>query len=139
LLSSIAIAMGRRRKAIGHKSKGITMEREADSDGYERLNIKVRTTSARPARLTLSVWSDGLMWFSGAQSGPSRRGGWRFMLTFHGDVGSLTPEEVANTFEASLGCVYGDEVDPDQATARLLAVWKHAGPEIERDDNAREL
>jgi hypothetical protein len=53
-----------------------------------------------------------------------------------GDVGSFTPDAVVYAFEASLSCVHG-LVDPAEATPRLLAVWKEAGPEIERDDNAR--
>jgi hypothetical protein len=138
LLSSIAVAMDRRRKAIRHGgARRFEMERESDPEGPERhewLNVHINTLGARSPSMRLSVRSDGYLWFSAAQPGPSRQGGWRLMLSFHGDVGAFTPEEVVEAFKDSVSCLAGLS-DPGEVSRDLLALWRQAGPSVDRNDH----
>src|SRR5258706_10358761 len=88
-LTQCANAFERRRKAIRHKARGFTLEREVDPDGYERLNVDVPSDRSRTS-IRLSLWSDRTVWFYAARAGPRRTGGWQFLVTFHGYADAIS-------------------------------------------------
>jgi len=126
VLSDCSVAFGRRRKAIRHRAKSLTIKRVVEVDGQERLNIDVATLVDRPTQVRLSLWADGTIWFRAAQPGPRSRGGWDFLLTFDGTLGDVRPEELISTLEASLIQLHGHV--RDGAAERVLALWSRIQP-----------
>jgi len=126
-LASIASAFLRRRRALAYKTSTFELTRETDADGHERLNVDavVRGTHVRS-----SFWDDSSLWYRACHPGPSRSGGWEFMLAFSGEVGDAKPDDLVDMFERSLDSAHGK--DPSQHSSEILAVWDRIRPTVER-------
>jgi len=128
LLDAIAVAVGRRAKALKSHSSKFACTREASGDG-ERLNVDLETLEDRPTHIRLSVWEDGAAWLGVHQRDTWRRGGWAFQYTGQGDVAHLEPPGIVAMLEETRGIVYGGTRLSD-AAERLDALW--ASARIER-------
>lgn len=127
LLGRCAAAFERRGKAIWFRTVAFSIERETEPDGEERLSIGAHT--AHRTRVRLSLWPDGALWFLTARPGTRRRGGWDFLVMFHGTLGELPPGDLVETFEASLHGLHPMHGDVgESATSRMLALWSRVQP-----------
>jgi hypothetical protein len=123
LLISLDAAFRRRRRAIRYRAGTFAITREIESE-FERLNVDL-------GFFRLSVWADGALWFRVAEPGPSRRGGWTFIFSFHGDALTLAAPDVVSMFERALSC-RSPTLSPDDKRQHLLAVWRAVQPVVEK-------
>ena len=128
-LDQCAAAFGRRGKAIRYHAR-FALTREVEQDGYDRLNIDV-SRGSNSTSMRLSLWSDRTMWFFAGRPGPRRRGGWQYLIEFHGYLDVVQPSEVVSLFEESLLCVDYPK-DPNQRFSALLDAWQDVDPVVER-------
>jgi hypothetical protein len=131
-LVDIASAFRRRAKALAHKTSTFELAQETDADGHERLNVDA---NVRGTQVRVSFWDDRSLWYRACHPGPSRSGGWEFMLAFSGEVGDSKPDDLVEMFERSLGCAHGR--DSTQHCNEILAVWSRVGPSVERGAGSR--
>ena len=126
LLRRCATAFRHRGKAIRYKTCAFALERALERDGTERLNVDASTPCDRPTQLRVSVWPDGVLWFRAAQPGPSAKGGWAFLLAFHGQMADLTVGDLVALYEESLEHLSG--AVQRGAAERLLETWARTHP-----------
>jgi hypothetical protein len=129
LLDGIAVAVGRRAKALKSYSREFACTREASGNG-ERLNVDLETLEDRPTHVRLSVWEGGAVWLGVHQRATWRRGGWAFKYTGHGVIAHLEAAAIVAMLEDTRGIVYGG-TRPRNAAERLDAIW--ASAHIERE------
>ena len=116
-LANVVDSLCSRSKAITYHDSDWTITRDVAGDEPERLNIEI---NGAHGQLRLSIWADRVLWFR-LCSGRAR-GGWDFILSFHGDTSQVTPEQLVEELVCSM------TADP----ADLLTVWQSVSPEIER-------
>lgn len=131
-LRRCASAFARRGKALRYKTRSryktasFSVERSVEGDATERLNVDALLHQR--SQISLSIWPDGPLWFSVATPGPRRSGGWDFLMSFDGEIGALSHEELVALFEESFLAV---TVPPAEGTAQqLLAIWARAHPRV---------
>jgi hypothetical protein len=127
LLGEVAAALLRRRKAIQYKAR-LACEREFSETAegaFERLNLDVNL-SGGPLRL--SVWADGVMWFSMCVRGKGRNSGWSFKDSFYGDIRDVSAATIVGMFEGTLGLTFG--ADKLAERERLRQVWARVRPRL---------
>lgn len=122
LLQRIADAFDRRWKAIHNTTTLCTFERNIDEDASERLDVQANISEEMPAKVHLSVWDDSALWL-GIQ--PSGKQGRRSGLEFHGNVRSLSHEEIVARFEATIS---GESTrsESESASEEIEALWDKA-------------
>lgn len=130
LLDGIAVALGRRAKAIKCHTRRFACTREIEAGDVERLNIDVETLEDRPTQVRLSVWPSGGLWLGVHQPAAYSQGGWAFAYTATGDIANLEAAEVVRRFEATLSETYSSTRRPD-APERIERVWQGAAMERE--------
>ena len=74
-------------------------------------------------QLRLSIWADRAMWFRLCRG--RAKNGWDFMLSFRGNVGAVSPEQLVEQLISSF------TVNPSD----LVTVWQIVGPEVERTES----
>jgi hypothetical protein len=123
-LRRCASAFIRRGKALRYQTVSFSVERSIEAEATERMNVDV--LAYRRSQIRLSIWPGGALWFRVATPGPSRIGGWDFLMWFDAEIGDLVPEELVALFEESLIAV---GVPPASgAGQQLLDIWIRANP-----------
>jgi hypothetical protein len=129
-LSQLVARLESRRRAIRYHASRLSVQREMETDGTERLNADVIAGQPRPVDLRLSLWSDDQIWFRACRPGPRRQEGWDFMLAFHGDATAIGPERLVELLEKSLARLSGSVAMDD--LAGLVELWNETTPTLER-------
>lgn len=127
LLRRVVEAFGKRRKAIRHRTIELVCERELDEqDGkpYERFNVQVSLWEHRPTQIRVSIWEDSILWLGVHQ--PAKRG-WAFKMEFHGEVGSVAPEEIVRMFEETISVASEGSIS-ENAEEDIRELWKAVKP-----------
>ena len=116
LLTDLTAAFRARSKAVTYRTSSWGVSREK-SEQLERMNVDAKHFNDA---LRLSVWSDGVVWFRKCR-GPAKNG-WKFLLSFHGDMSSVTPAAIVEQFiESRLAGTASD----------LLSIWANVSPVVE--------
>ena len=125
-LDRIGLSLGRRAKAIKHKSWGFECTRNHEADGIERLDVSLEEVGS--ALVRLRIWEDGGVWLAVHQPGRRNEPGWAFEYTGRGSLSAFDSSVVISKFEETMSLVssitggYGED-GPDD----LTALWKDAG------------
>ncbi|MCP3964364.1 MAG: hypothetical protein GY719_41580 [bacterium] len=130
LLASLLGAFSKRRKAIKYRVSRFEHRIEIDTVrdlGYQLLVIEARLLEERPTRVHLSFWEDGEMWIQVCQPGPSRRGGWNFLDSFHGSFEELESRRIVKLFERTVAASRASCRAEDH-TAVLRELWQPVRP-----------
>ncbi len=127
-LDRIAVAFGRRAKAIKHVTHRFACTREIEAGDVERLNVDVATLEQRPTQIRLSAWPGGAVWLGVHQPAATSEGGWAFAYTARGNVADLEAADVVRNFEATKSQAYGSGRRPD-APDRIERIWQGAALE----------
>ena len=114
-MTEIVVAFNKRSKALEHQNCRLEIAKEID-DGSERLNIDCRGLESPPVQTRISFWPDGGPYFRKCQAAKS---GWRFNIDLHGYAHDVTPEDIVELFESSLGIENEEE---------LMSIWQVANP-----------
>lgn len=123
ILDAIAVALGRRLKAIRSRSADARCSREAEDIVDERLDIDVDLRRSRGAKVRLSVWPDGVMWLGLHVPNERSVGGWRTSITLDGDVAGMPPEAVVQLLEQTLSEVWRSNLDE----GHIREIWGDNG------------
>ncbi len=125
-LQSVVAALVARRRAIRYRARSFAIKRGEDTES-ERLDVDLETIAARPTKLRLSLWPDGLAWLGVSRTRP-RASGIRF--AFHAHCGAIAPEVLCALFERSIDAA--PDIDAgDAGREALLAIWAEWAPEID--------
>ncbi|MEM9354284.1 MAG: hypothetical protein AAGA92_14855 [Planctomycetota bacterium] len=120
-LTSLIDDLRSRSKGITHLTEAWTCERVFDeAEQQECLVVDLQCYLRDQVRLRF--WDDGTMWFRACRPAPV---GWEYMLAFNGVVSGFSTGLIVELLKQSLG------QDPD----RLLGLWEHASPQIERAES----
>jgi hypothetical protein len=125
-LQTVVAAFGARQRAIRHRARSFAITRGEDTES-ERLDIDLETIAARPTKLRLSLWADGVAWIGVSRTRPGASG---LRFAFHARCEAAEPEALCALFERSLDAIRAIEVAGDARDA-LLAVWARWAPEID--------
>jgi hypothetical protein len=125
-LQAVAAAFVARRRAIRYRARSFAVTRGEDTES-ERLDVDLETIAARPTKLRMCVWSDGLAWIGASRTRPGASG---IRFAFHARCEATDPQGLCALFERSIDIAPGIDAG-DAGREALLAVWAEWAPEID--------
>lgn len=125
-LQAVAAAFVARRRAIRYRARSFAVTRAEDT-ASERLDVDLETIAARPTKLRLSLWSDGLAWVGVSRTRPGACG---IRFAFHARCEATDPRVLCALFERSIDIAPGIDGD-DAGREAFLALWAECAPEID--------
>jgi hypothetical protein len=115
-LAEVLASLAKRRKAIRHKARSITVEKvreRANAEEREKLEISAEVGAAR---LRLFVWDD--RWVFIDARAPTKRSGWAWEFSYEGRMVGDEARALIGAFEQSI------EATTTQPAETLAGVWK---------------
>jgi len=96
LLVDVGGLIGRRAKALKHKTTELVCER-TDEDGHEKLSLIMETHTRAIVRL--NIWEDGHLWLGVHARGPR---GWRYQFAGRGVIDASKMESFVPAVKATV-------------------------------------
>ncbi|MEQ9542260.1 MAG: hypothetical protein RIU46_36230 [Deltaproteobacteria bacterium] len=118
-LDAVAVAVGRRLKAIKNYASDAECTREAEAIVDERLNIDVTLGPSSRTKVRLSVWPDSVMWLGVHMANVGKHAGWKTDLALEGDLSGVPSETVVQLLERTISEARSAEINE----ARIEEIW----------------